>query len=126
VLLVGSAQDIPRADEIRTLSPHAVLSLAGDFNLAELRELIGRAALFVGPDSGPMHIAASTPTPIVALFGPTLPANFSPWQALATLVEKPYDCRPCRQRKCVSGDVRCLKTITVDDVLLACRSYLKA
>lgn len=126
VVLVGSAQDVPRAEEIRKMSPRPVLSLAGDLNLVELRELIGRAALFVGPDSGPMHIAGTTSTPIVALFGPTLPANFSPWLARATLVEKPFDCRPCKQRKCLTEDFRCLQSITVNEVFRACLSYLEA
>ena len=124
VILIGSALDAPRAEEIRKISPKSVLSLAGELNLAELREVIGRAALFIGPDSGPMHIAATTLTPIVALFGPTLPANFSPWQARATLLEKPLDCRPCKQRKCQTEDFRCLELITVDEVLKACLPYL--
>ena len=101
-----------------------VVSLAGALNLIELKEVIGRAALFVGSDSGPMHIAASTRTPIVALFGPTLPANFAPWQAEATIVEKDLACRPCKQRECVTGDFRCLRGITVEDVLAAVGGHL--
>jgi ADP-heptose:LPS heptosyltransferase len=101
-----------------------VLSLAGKINLIELREVIARAALYVGPDSGPMHIAATTRTPIVALFGPTLPANFSPWQAEAAIVQKDLACRPCKQRECVTRDFRCLQRITVEDVLAAVRNYL--
>jgi len=126
VVLVGSGLDVPRAKEVRKIFPKSVLSLAGELNLIELREIIGRATLFVGPDSGPMHIAATTSTPIVALFGPTLPANFSPWQAEATIIAKDLDCRPCKQRKCVTEDFRCLQSITVDEVLKACRPYLYA
>jgi heptosyltransferase-1 len=125
VVLVGASRDAARAAEIRRMPGPAVDSLAGELNLIELREIITRAALFVGPDSGPMHIAATTSTPIVALFGPTLPANFSPWLARATLLEKPLDCRPCKQRKCISADFRCLRTITVDEVFAACLQYLK-
>jgi heptosyltransferase-1 len=124
VVLVGTEKDVPRAQEIQGKTPKSVLSLAGELNLVELRGLIGRAALFVGPDSGPMHIAATTSTPIVAFFGPTLPANFSPWQSRATLIEKRLDCRPCKQRKCVTEDFRCLRSITVDEILKACRQYL--
>jgi ADP-heptose:LPS heptosyltransferase len=71
-----------------------------------------------------MHIAATTPTPIVALFGPTLPANFTPWQAEATIVQKDLACRPCKQRECVTRDFRCLQGITVGDVLAAVRKYI--
>ncbi|MQY60551.1 hypothetical protein GH153_01755, partial [bacterium] len=50
--------------------------------------MFSHSSLFVGPDSGPMHIAASTSTPIIALFGPNLPAYNAPWQAKSFVVEK--------------------------------------
>jgi lipopolysaccharide heptosyltransferase II len=126
VALVGSREDVPRGDEIRAKSGNAVTSFAGKLNLIELREIIGRARLFVGPDSGPMHVAASTSTPIVALFGPNLPEYNAPWMARATIIEKTLACRPCKQRECVTGDLRCLRNITVDEVLDACRPVLQA
>jgi len=124
VVLVGAVGDGKRAERIREKAPRSILSLVGQINLSELGEVIGRAALFVGPDSGPMHIAATTRTPIVALFGPTLPANFSPWKAEATLIEKDLDCRPCKQRRCLTDDFRCIRTITPDEVLAACSKHL--
>jgi heptosyltransferase-1 len=120
VILVGSGEDIPAAERIRAEGGLAELSLAGKLNLIELREVIGRARLFVGPDSGPMHVAASTSTPIVALFGPNLPAYNAPWKAEATIIEKKLECRPCKQRRCVTGDLRCVRSITVDEVYEAC------
>ena len=42
--------------------------------------LVARAALYIGGDSGPLHIAGTTTTPIVALFGPTLPERSMPWR----------------------------------------------
>jgi len=101
-----------------------IISLVGQLNLMEMKEVISRAALFVGPDSGPMHIAASTETPIVAYFGPTLPAHFAPWNAKAIIIEKTMDCRPCKQRRCVTADFRCLRSITPDEVFAACRNFL--
>jgi ADP-heptose:LPS heptosyltransferase len=140
VVLVGAQRDKARAERIAGKrkaagvasrpaadAPSAgapIISLAGALNLIELRELIARAALFVGPDSGPMHIAATTRTPIVALFGPTLPDHFAPWQAKAAIVAKDLACRPCKQRECVTRDFRCLRGITVDEVLAASRKSL--
>lgn len=123
VVLVGGPEDRAEAEIIRQSVP-TVCSMAGDINLRQLHWLISRARLFVGPDSGPMHMAAATPTPIVALFGPTLADNFSPWKADALLVQKEFDCRPCRQRDCLHKDFRCLQSITPEDVLLACLPYL--
>lgn len=101
-----------------------IISLVGQLNLMEIKEMIARAALFVGPDSGPMHIAASTSTPMVAYFGPTLPAHFAPWKAKAIVIEKAMDCRPCQQRRCVTADFRCLRSITPEEVFAACRNFL--
>ena len=47
----------------------------GEFDLAELRALIGQAALYIGGDSGPLHIAGTTNVPVVGLYGPTLPVR---------------------------------------------------
>lgn len=124
VILVGSAGDKAREKEILGTIRRPVLLLVADLNLIELRELLGRAALFVGPDSGPMHIAATTRIPIVAMFGPTVPANFAPWGAKSTLIEKDLDCRPCKQRRCLTEDFRCLRTITPEEVFPACLKHL--
>jgi predicted lipopolysaccharide heptosyltransferase III len=101
----------------------------GEFDLAELRALVGRAALYIGGDSGPLHIASGTRTPIVALFGPTLPERSMPWRdetIPAIAVDAgPLPCRPCHQRHCVPGDFRCLTRITTEQVIEAARRTLK-
>jgi heptosyltransferase-1 len=124
VVLAGGAGDLEAEKEVRKLAGRAFPSLVGRLNLIELREAVRRAALFVGPDSGPMHIAASTPTPIAAVFGPTLPAVFAPWKARAVILQSDLDCRPCRQRKCATGDFRCLSDVTPERVFEACKRFL--
>lgn len=100
----------------------------GEFDLSELRALIGQAALFIGGDSGPLHVAATTAVPIVALFGPTLPERSMPWRpatAPATAVDVgALPCRPCHQRSCVPGDFRCLTWIGPERVLAAAEHLL--
>jgi lipopolysaccharide heptosyltransferase II len=102
----------------------------GEFDLQELRALIGRSRLFVGGDSGPLHIAASTPTPIVGIYGPTLAARSAPWRAATAItvsVEPPYlPCRPCDQRVCAPGDFRCLTQLGPDLVIAAAERALAA
>jgi lipopolysaccharide heptosyltransferase II len=102
----------------------------GEFDLAELAALVTRARLYIGGDSGPLHIAATTRTPVVALFGPTLPARSLPWRDPAIpsigVDAGPLPCRPCHQRTCVPGDFRCLTNITVPQVLDACQAALRA
>jgi len=118
-ILIGGPEDSVRAQALLPAPETSVFSCVGRLNLREVREIISRAAVFLGPDSGPMHIAATTDTPIVAYFGPTLPAHFAPWRAEAMRLEKPFACRPCRQRKCTFKDFRCLLTISPEEVFKA-------
>ena len=72
-----------RAAIFRRLFPDAmsqsILDL-GDFDPTELRALVDRASVYIGGDSGPLHVAATTRTPIVALLGPTLAERSRPWR----------------------------------------------
>jgi predicted lipopolysaccharide heptosyltransferase III len=95
----------------------------GEFSLDQLRALVDRAALYIGGDSGPLHIAATSRVPIVGLYGPTLPARSAPWRdpsiPLASVEPNPLPCRPCDQRVCAPGDFRCLTSIGPEQVLAA-------
>src|SRR5207249_960766 len=59
----------------------------GEFSLAELRALLDRASLFIGGDSGPLHVAATSDVAVVGLYGPTLPARSAPWRPPTVLAE---------------------------------------
>jgi len=100
----------------------------GEFSLAELRALLDRATLYVGGDSGPLHVAATTTVPIVGLYGPTLPARSAPWRDPRYPVESvdagDLPCRPCDQRVCAPGDFRCLTRIAPESVLAAAERAL--
>ncbi|CAN5700800.1 lipopolysaccharide heptosyltransferase II [soil metagenome] len=114
----------------RALGEHAGRIVEfGEFNLSELRSLIARSRLFIGGDTGPLHIAATTATPIVGLYGPTLPARSAPWRDPAIPSEAleviGLPCRPCEQRVCVPGDFRCLTTLQPADVISAAHRALQ-
>jgi lipopolysaccharide heptosyltransferase II len=101
---------------------HQVLAF-GEINLQELRALVARSRVFIGGDTGPLHIAATTRTPIVGLYGPTLTERSAPWRdgaiPAASVHVDGLPCRPCEQRVCVPGDFRCLTTIEPSAVLAA-------
>jgi len=101
----------------------------GEFNLGELRALIGRSRLFVGGDTGPLHIAATTHTPIVGIYGPTLSERSAPWRDRMIPTEsvelRGLACRPCEQRDCVPGDFRCLTSLKPEEVISAAERVLR-
>jgi len=106
---------------------HRVVTI-GEFSLSELRALQERAALYIGGDSGPLHIAATSAVPIVGLYGPTLPVRSEPWRhpdQVAEAVElSGLECRPCRQRVCAPGDFRCLTRLSPEAVFEAAERAL--
>jgi len=100
----------------------------GDVDLSELRALIERSVLFVGGDSGPLHIASTTKTPVVGIYGPTLSTRSAPWRDPAIPTEsveiEGLPCRPCEQRVCAPGDFRCLTRIEPEMVIAAAERAL--
>jgi lipopolysaccharide heptosyltransferase II len=135
IILTSGPSDAAAAAAIADRARGALGSLAaavpevGDFDLAELRALVARAAVYIGGDSGPLHIAGTTTTAVVALLGPTLPERSMPWRDPRWFAEAldagPLECRPCRQRECAPGDFRCLTRITADQVAAAAERALK-
>jgi ADP-heptose:LPS heptosyltransferase len=103
---------------------------AEGWSLAELRAVMDRAALFVGGDSGPLHVAATSDVPVVGLYGPTLPERSAPWRPrtipTASVDAGSLPCRPCDQRVCAPGDFRCLSGVAASTVLQAAGRLLEA
>jgi heptosyltransferase-3 len=103
------------------------LNLAGRLSIKELGALAGSAALFVGVDSMPMHLAAAMGTPTVALFGPSGESEWGPWNVAHRVVRSAHSCRPCGLDGCGGGKVSdCLTVIDVDAVHAAARELLRA
>jgi len=128
IILTTGPSQAARAEEVRRLAldrgaDAGAISVACDLGLGELRALVARARLFLGGDSGPAHVAATTGTPMVVLFGPTTPAVWGPWRggpaATETVDAGELPCRPCDQRTCEPGDFRCLRGIRPDTVMAA-------
>ncbi len=135
ILLTSGPSDAEAARQVADGVRHALGDLAaavpdlGDFDLHELRAIIARAAVYIGGDSGPLHVAATTTVPVVALLGPTLPERSTPWRDARWFVEtidQVLPCRPCHQRVCEPGDFRCLTWTGADRVIAAAERAIEA
>jgi len=103
----------------------AVLDVTGRIGLRQLSALLAGAALFVGIDSGVMHMAAAHDVPVVALFGPTDPDFVAPHNRRSLIVRNTsLDCVPCYLLPC--EHLSCMQSITAAQVLEACERLLKA
>ena len=128
VLIGGSDQDIGLAQQIQQMAKSALIIMAGRTSIKQFAAIASKSALFVGSDSGAMHIATAVGTPVVALFGPSNPREWGPRGGPVEVLYKEIDCRSCFHPTCQRGDQNCMKLISVDEVekaskhLMACAS----
>ena len=125
VVITSAPDELAFIDEIVKRTASKPLSLAGQLSIKELGALTGRAKLFVGVDSMPMHLAAAMGTPTVALFGPSGENEWGPWNVQRRVVTTMHTCRPCGYDGCGGGKLsECLAFLPVDAVHAAAREFL--
>ncbi len=118
VLIGGRSEaDADAGAEILSLVKSKPINLIGRTSLPELAALMKRFKCLVTSDSAPMHLAAAMETPFVALFGPTDPERHLPPSENCAVVKRDLRCSPCYKPVC--SDIRCMREITVEDVLKA-------
>jgi heptosyltransferase II len=125
VILFGTVAEASVSAAISAKMHQPPIDLTGKTAIADLPALLSQCHLFIGNDSGAMHVAAAVGLPIVAVFGPTDPFGTSPVTQRCSIVQqKPY-CSPCFLRRCPT-DHRCMTTITADTVEAAAKAWLSA
>lgn len=117
IALGGGPQDRALADEILRRGPGGMLDTVGRLSLRESAGLIAASSVFVGGDTGPMHMAAALGTPLVALFGAADPRRTGPFGSPESVIYEPADCSPCRKRTCSVAGHPCMRGITAQRVL---------
>jgi lipopolysaccharide heptosyltransferase I len=108
------------AHEVEAASDGAAEAVA--CSLSQLISLTRRASLFIGGDTGPMHLAAAMKVPVVGIFGPTNPARNGPFATRSVVLRNPAS--PTTHARRAAPDEGLL-TITVEDVLRAARHLLR-
>ena len=131
VVIVGGREDAPLAQAIVEGSGGKVVSAAGELTLRQSAALIRRARILVTNDSAPLHLATAMGTPVLALFGPTVPEfGFGPrGTGDVTLGHGELSCRPCSRhgpQVCPLGHHRCLRDLTVEAVSKAMATMVSA
>ena len=115
IIFTGSKDDISVIEDIISRMHTKAASLAGKTTLKILAAIFEMVDLVVSTDTGPMHVAAATETPVVAIFGPTAPWRTGPFGSIHKIVRADVECSPCFKRKCSS--MECMRKISVNQVM---------
>ncbi|NQU17551.1 MAG: glycosyltransferase family 9 protein [Candidatus Saganbacteria bacterium] len=125
VILTGSDKELFAAETVQKLCKNKPQNLVGKTTLNELISTIASYNIYIGVDTGPMHIAAALKIPTVAIF-PTKfvkPTEWGPWKTQHIIVRKAIKCsKKCLPAKCLFDD--CLKQIQPEDIILAVQDLL--
>jgi N-acetylglucosaminyldiphosphoundecaprenol N-acetyl-beta-D-mannosaminyltransferase len=130
VVLVGGQND--DSGQVKALMQQEAIDLSGKTTVTQLTAVLQDAALFIGSDSGVMHLAAAVGTPVVAIFGPSNHAAYGPWTigGKSIVVRSAPECSPCSyvghgiglRHGCEART--CMRMVTVEQVIQAADELL--
>ncbi len=127
VILLGSTKERALGDEIAAAAGQPrVRNLCGRTSLADVIDLAAAADAAVSNDSGLLHVAAASGTPVVALYGSSSPEFTPPLTESAAVVYLGIECSPCFERECPLGHLRCLTEISVERAEAALAQLIRA
>jgi len=122
-LTCGPGEEVMVGQVAKEMSP--TIMMLG-LSIPELAELIRGALLYVGNDSGPMHLAAAVGTPVVAVWGSSDSRRWRPWHVEHRVVQNPFECNPCPGYRClVANTPLCIESVTVEQVNDAAKALLE-
>jgi ADP-heptose:LPS heptosyltransferase len=125
LVMIGSAVERDRSEKLRVSWTGPSLNLCGNISVRLSAAVTERAHLFIGHDSGPMHLAAAVGTTCVAIFSARrLPGVWFPWGRSHHVLYRDVSCRNCNLDVCIQHAKMCIESITVDDVIHEVRSAL--
>ncbi len=134
VVLVGGPGEEALGRRLAGALPFPVIDTIAKTTLRQMAAILARTRLYLGNDTGPLHIAAAAGVPVVAIFGPSCRHRFGPWSEQAVVLQHLLPCHPCaahdehdvRCPACTRRAAECLRDVTVADVQAAIAAQLSA
>jgi heptosyltransferase III len=125
VVFLGAQNERARIEQIQETLDFETFNIAGEFSLTEFYEVCKKATLYLGNDSGPMHIANAAGLSLIGLFGPGPALIFYPQGPKVKIHHFVLPCNPCNQEKCIQPQDNCMDRIEVAAVKLSSIELLK-
>lgn len=114
VIIMATSSEVKIIESIKAGMEEGPL-VAMDWPLRSLAVLFSKSSLFIGNNSGPLHLAAAVGTPTISFLGPTVPHLWRPQGENQVVLKKELSCSPCQKAYCRRH--RCLKEIEVNEVI---------
>ena len=120
LVLIGSHDEFNRCNCVAQQWKGLTLNLCGKLTPRVSAAVLKQAELFVGHDSGPMHLAAAVGTPLVAIFSAlNKPGEWYPWGKQHKVLYNRTECFGCHLETCVAMRKKCIRGISVESVFNA-------
>ena len=117
LVMLGVSDERSRSDALLTNWPGGHLNLCGQVNVRQSAAVLTHARIYLGHDSGPMHLAAAVGKPCVAVFSSrSLPGVWYPYGAGHRVLYPSTLCQRCEPAVCIKQNNACIRSITVDQV----------
>jgi heptosyltransferase-2 len=121
VVVIGGPEDLALGDAIVMATGGKARNAVGMLSLRESAALLRKADVLVTNDSAPLHLATAVGTPIIAIFGPTVPAfGYGPVRPSDRVSEIELECRPCSlhgPQVCPLGHHKCMRDQSVGSII---------
>lgn len=121
IILLGSGDEKDLVRRVQELAVKEVHDFSG-LGLRELMALLAQCDLFIGNNSGPLHIASALKIRTVSMIGPTVTPLWLPYGRHNIVINKNLSCSPCNRAVC--KDHECMESIRVDEVFEAVQSHI--
>ena len=127
LMILGGPDDVRTVEELkRSLTKGRVIDLTGQVDVLTAYACLSHARLYIGNDSGLMHLAAAAGTPTLALFGPSDERLYGPWGAHVRALRGPRSFEQFKQiDPDLSQSIRHMSDLPVDSVVEAARVLLQ-
>lgn len=126
LILFGDQADRERLSPYLDRIPSGVINTVGELSLRRLMALIDRCGVFVGADTGPLHLAVGLGLPVIALSGADDPKWTGPYGKDHRVHYKKFPCSPCNKSPICQGRFDCMEAIEVHEVLDSVRDVLES
>jgi|LQYC01.1.fsa_nt_gi ADP-heptose:LPS heptosyltransferase len=117
VMLLGGKEAFESGEFLRKGLEERILNAAGKTTIIESAAIVEKSFLFIGNDTGSIHLAASMGIPCVGIFSARCnPGKWEPYGEHNIILRKEVECAGCFLEECLDNEMKCIKMITVDEV----------